>query len=253
MPLIEENKKYLFNIAISILGNEEDAGDAIGETIIKAYESIKNLREPKFFKTWITRILINESKKILISRGKVISIEEYKQEQMSSYQDKENIDLKNALKKLSKEHYDVIMLFYYNDLKINEKETPVVFILWGNYAKAKKEEEKAAEQIQENERREELEKQEESEEYKKIFAFKLDTYGESYYMSLYDYGDIKTNDAELGKKLAIISFCMPFLYAILDATGSFLDAYFLEIETSPLLNVTEAKNASLVSSLLIPL
>ena len=39
---------------------------------------------------------------------------------MSSYQDKENIDLKNALKKLSKEHYDVIMLFYYNDLKINE-------------------------------------------------------------------------------------------------------------------------------------
>ena len=118
--LIEANKKYLFNIAISILGNEDDAGDAIGETIINAYESIKNLREPKFFKTWITRILINESKKILISRGKVISIEEYQQERMNSYQDKENIDLKNAIKKLSKEHYDVIMLFYYNDLKINE-------------------------------------------------------------------------------------------------------------------------------------
>ena len=45
-------------------------------------------------------------------------------------------------------------------------------------------------------------KQEESQEYIKIFSFKLDTYGESYYMSLYDYGDIKTNDAELGKKLA---------------------------------------------------
>lgn len=45
-------------------------------------------------------------------------------------------------------------------------------------------------------------KQEESEEYIKIFNFKLDTYNESYYMSLYDYGDIKANDAELGKKLA---------------------------------------------------
>lgn len=118
--LIEEHKKYLFNVAISILGNEEDTGDAIGETIIKAYESIKNLREPKFFKTWITRILINESKKILISRGKVISIEEYKQDYISTYSDKDDIDLKNALIKLSKEHYDVIMLFYYNDLKINE-------------------------------------------------------------------------------------------------------------------------------------
>ena len=87
--IIEENKKYLFNIAISILGNEEDAGDAIGETIIKAYESIKNLREPKFFKTWITRILINESKKILISRGKVVSIEEQKQEQQQNLQEKQ--------------------------------------------------------------------------------------------------------------------------------------------------------------------
>lgn len=100
--LIEQNKKYLFNIAISILSNEEDAGDAIGETIIKAYENIKDLREPKFFKTWITRILINQSKKMLLSRGKVISIEDYKEEQANSYSDKENIDLKNALTKLSK-------------------------------------------------------------------------------------------------------------------------------------------------------
>ena len=45
-------------------------------------------------------------------------------------------------------------------------------------------------------------KKEDSEKYIKIFSFQLDTYGESYYMSLYDYGDIKTNDAELGKKLA---------------------------------------------------
>ena len=45
-------------------------------------------------------------------------------------------------------------------------------------------------------------KQEEAEILLKVFSFSLDTYGESYYLSLYDYGDIKTNDAELGKKLA---------------------------------------------------
>lgn len=33
---------------------------------------------------------------------------------------------------------------------------------------------------------------------------------------------------KLGKKLAIIAFCMPFLYAILDAVGSFLDVFYLE-------------------------
>ena len=44
---------------------------------------------------------------------------------------------------------------------------------------------------------------------------------------------------KLGKKLALVAFAMPFCYAILDALGSFLDVYYLEMETSPLLNVTE--------------
>lgn len=45
---------------------------------------------------------------------------------------------------------------------------------------------------------------------------------------------------KLGKKLAIVAFCMPFLYAILDAVGSFLDVFYLEdISTTPLVGVTE--------------
>ena len=44
---------------------------------------------------------------------------------------------------------------------------------------------------------------------------------------------------KLGKKLAIIAFAMPFCYAIIDALGSFLDIFFLEMETSPLIDVTE--------------
>ena len=43
----------------------------------------------------------------------------------------------------------------------------------------------------------------------------------------------------LGKRLAIIAFAMPFCYAIIDALGSFLDIYFLEMETSPLIGVNE--------------
>ncbi len=44
---------------------------------------------------------------------------------------------------------------------------------------------------------------------------------------------------KLGKKMAIVAFAMPFCYAILDALGSFLDVYFLEMETTPLTGVTE--------------
>lgn len=44
---------------------------------------------------------------------------------------------------------------------------------------------------------------------------------------------------KLGKRMAVIAFAMPFCYATLDALGSFLDIYFLEMETSPLINITE--------------
>ncbi len=44
----------------------------------------------------------------------------------------------------------------------------------------------------------------------------------------------------LGKKLGIIAFTMPFLYAFIDAVGSFLDIYYLDMATSPLIGVTEA-------------
>ena len=45
---------------------------------------------------------------------------------------------------------------------------------------------------------------------------------------------------KLGKKMAIIAFAMPFCYATLDAMGSFLDIYYLDMATSPLTNITEA-------------
>ena len=51
----------------------------------------------------------------------------------------------------------------------------------------------------------------------------------------------------LGKKLAVIAFAMPFCYAIIDALGSFLDIFFLELETSPLVGVN-AENIELVAN-----
>ena len=51
-----------------------------------------------------------------------------------------------------------------------------------------------------------------------------------------------TRKKKLGKTLAIVAFCMPFVYALLDAFGTFLDdAFFLveDVTSSPLVDVTE--------------
>ncbi len=52
---------------------------------------------------------------------------------------------------------------------------------------------------------------------------------------------------KLGKRLAIAAFAMPFCYAVIDAFGSFLDIFFLEMESSPLIGITE-ENIELVAN-----
>lgn len=44
----------------------------------------------------------------------------------------------------------------------------------------------------------------------------------------------------IGKRMAVIAFAMPFLYAITDALGSFMDIYYLDMATSPLAGVTDS-------------
>lgn len=66
-------------------------------------------------------------------------------------------------------------------------------------------------------------------------------------LSVFEAKDENGRKNKFGKKLAIIAFIMPFLYATLDATGSFLDAYYLELETSPLIGITE-ENIELVAN-----
>ncbi len=55
--LYESVAKDLYKLALYILGNKEDAEDAVSETFIEAFKGIKNLRNDSSFKPWIMRIL----------------------------------------------------------------------------------------------------------------------------------------------------------------------------------------------------
>ena len=46
------------------MDNDEDAADAMQDTILTCFEKIHTLKNPEYFKTWMTRILINECNKI---------------------------------------------------------------------------------------------------------------------------------------------------------------------------------------------
>lgn len=122
MKLVEDIKGQMYKTAYMKLKNEEDALDAVQETLIRAFTNIKTLRENQFFKTWIIRILINECNNIYKYKTKVISLEE---NLTRNLQDEiagslEAIDLHNVLKKLENIHKEVIDLRYNYDLKFDD-------------------------------------------------------------------------------------------------------------------------------------
>ena len=59
-----------------VLFGEEDIADAMQDTILSAYEHIGELRVVSYFKTWLTRILINHCTDTLRRQRRVIPMKQ---------------------------------------------------------------------------------------------------------------------------------------------------------------------------------
>jgi RNA polymerase sigma-70 factor, ECF subfamily len=118
--LVQENLKSLYIVARGMLNSEYDIEDAFQNTILKAYEKISGLKNEEFFKTWLTRILINECNNIIRKNKKVTYIED-SQINNEVYEDKyKNIDLIRAIDSLSSDLRITMWLFYFDDMSIEE-------------------------------------------------------------------------------------------------------------------------------------
>ena len=89
--LMQLYMKDMYRTAIAILMNEENAADALQDTILTCWEKLDTLKKPEFFKTWMTRILINHCYDIIRSNTVYENIESY--EEPSKY-DEYNLELK---------------------------------------------------------------------------------------------------------------------------------------------------------------
>ena len=59
-----EYENTLYRVAKSMLGSEADCADAAQNALLRAWERLHTLRDPAYFKTWLTRIAINTCKNI---------------------------------------------------------------------------------------------------------------------------------------------------------------------------------------------
>lgn len=75
--LMRNELQRMYRIAISMLQNEEDAADAIQETVLKCWQKIGQLKQEAYFRTWLTRILINQCKDVLKNRKRYVSLDDF--------------------------------------------------------------------------------------------------------------------------------------------------------------------------------
>lgn len=65
---VEAVRGRLYRTAYLYLGSEADALEAVDEAVYQALRALGQLREPQYFETWLTRILLNACKKELRRR-----------------------------------------------------------------------------------------------------------------------------------------------------------------------------------------
>ena len=117
-----ENKESHYRLVYTYVRNIEDALDIIQESIYKAFLFKGSLKNIDYIKTWYYRILVNTSLDFLRKRKRLVVVDDetlsgFDLGKMDMYED---IDLNTAIKELPEDYRIIIILRYFEDLKIRE-------------------------------------------------------------------------------------------------------------------------------------
>ena len=115
--LMQMHMKDMYRVAIAILMQDEDAADAVQDTILTCWEKLDSLRDNRLLKTWMTRILINKCYDIRKTREKITDLSSHEE---PAAEDTCNLEFKEALAALDEKYRICIVLYYSEGYRIRE-------------------------------------------------------------------------------------------------------------------------------------
>lgn len=111
-------EKSLFLVAVAYLHNTEDAEDALQDAALSAYRAIDSLKNKEYFKTWMTRIVINKCKNFIKSRH---FTEELNDNINAFYEiNTDDFEILDTICKMKRDSALYITLKFYNDMTYDE-------------------------------------------------------------------------------------------------------------------------------------
>ncbi|RDY26211.1 sigma-70 family RNA polymerase sigma factor [Romboutsia weinsteinii] len=116
---IVDNKEALYRFAYSYVHNEDDALDIVHDSICKSLANINTLKDTDSIKPWMYRIVSNCAIDYIRKNKKyVTSSEDIELDDLIGYDKYEDIDLQRALDLLPEKYRTIVILRYFEDMKI---------------------------------------------------------------------------------------------------------------------------------------
>lgn len=107
---VQALRPKLYRTALCYFGEESVAADVLDEAVYRGLCACGKLRQPEYFETWMTRILINECHREQKRRSRFCPLE-FLQETVQ--EDADDFPLQEAILRLPKELKDVVILRYF--------------------------------------------------------------------------------------------------------------------------------------------
>ena len=114
---VESIRDKLYRTAVLYLGSASDAEEALDEAVYRGLKGCKRLREPAFFDTWMTRILLNVCCNEQKRRRREQCFETLPETAVEAF---DSLPLREAVRRLPKELKDIVILRYFSGYTVRE-------------------------------------------------------------------------------------------------------------------------------------
>ena len=114
-----EHSRAMFRAARAVLEQDADAEDAVSEAVLLAWQKRGQLRDLAAVRPWLVKITVNCARRLRQKNGRMLYFDDL--EQVSGGQaDRRYHVLWDAVLTLSPESRTVVVLFYYEDLTVEQ-------------------------------------------------------------------------------------------------------------------------------------
>ncbi len=117
--LMDLQMQSMYKVARAYLKNDEDAADAIQETILSCFQKIETLEQNRYFKTWLIRILINKCKDILQAKSLMMYTDSLPETPIYE-EDFEMVEWNQVLAPLDEKYRTILLLYYMEGFNTRE-------------------------------------------------------------------------------------------------------------------------------------